>query len=255
MKDSNMKITSFSPYRARRGVHVFVGPRASGKTTAMAALLYCMKSEIDKSIVMAPLSAGQFTEILGSTETYGEGNSSVLQKLFANQKKDLQRGEALSHAVVILDDVIWERPTRYSSLMALVNNCGLLNVSILMSMQYLMDFKFVSHADHIYLFDTRSACERERIVRCFRSNFSDYSEFDQVFKENSKNHDCLVMDQSGDKHYSWKVVTQVKREEAATIIQKNFRGWHFRISQFWNPSTAIGRERLKKEAERVCPAL
>jgi len=177
-----LDIKRFDPNLLRRksSVILVIGKRGCGKTTIIKEL----KSYLDFT------NSLEFTPIK-SEHVHTKFDSNILKKFIKNQNETDEPG------VVILDDMTQDHSTfKSSETKSLIFNSMNYKINVFIAVSYCMDLSpdIRSSVDYIFLLKENVLDNVKKIWKCFGGMFSNFEQFQQIFKNCTENFECLVID-------------------------------------------------------------
>ena len=225
-------------------VHLFMGNRFTGKSTAISVLLYSIRKDVSKLIAYNSKKLDAYIGIIPDTNVI-EDCSLELRDLLAWYEKKADHSE--SKTAVILDDVLYHQ--RGTDILGkIIKNP---NVIIIIAQQYdTLPRSVHEYVDAVYMFASSNYGMTSQVYKThFQEHYKSIDEFSGIM--NGDKFLCRVKDKSS-KHVEYvrfALVQDIKERDSAQIVQKWFRGWRFRKNVLWNPHTDIGGQYLALKAK------
>jgi len=183
-------------------VCALVGSRGSGKSWLLRDLMHA-KRHIPVGIVQSPTAKSTkfFDRFMCASNIHGQYSAHAIQKLIHRQsmaKENAEgyiKGEEMFKAFLVLDDCGYDKSNFNTKQMReSAMNGRHVDIILLWCMQYLVDIPTGVRGQIDYLFMFRDMKKRTLInlYENFFSHFPDFKTFHKVFKEMTKNRQCMV---------------------------------------------------------------
>ena len=198
----------FDPRRMKRDATVvIIGKKRSGKSTLVRDLLY-RNRDIPKGFVFSETERLNkfFSQFVPAKYIFNEYVANVLRLnlLMVQEERVAKEGPTRDNqAFLVLDDCMpsakeWTRDTNMTTIFA---NGRHYNTLCLITMQYVLGIPTVmrGNAEYVFIFKETSP----RIRKIIHENYCgglDYSDFCSLLDACTNDHECLVMDMTGDQN-------------------------------------------------------
>ena len=180
---------------------LFIGPRGTGKSTAMRAMLY-EKRGIPSGICMSETEESNrfWQKSIPKSFIYPEYTSEAIRLLIKRQRnKHRAAGEGgkLDPVFWVAEDVMGSGElSKCKHARRVFVNGRQWNVLALLALQYVTDLppKFRGNVDFVFAFRPFSNNDREKLFDYFFSGaFDEFHDFRQTLKQTTEDHMCLVL--------------------------------------------------------------
>lgn len=180
---------------------LFIGPRGTGKSTAMRAMLF-EKQDIPSGMCMSETEESNrfWQKSIPTTYIYPEYDPEAVRLMIKRQRQKHRR----AHDPSTLDPVFWVAEdvmgsgelSKCKHARRVFVNGRQWNVFALLALQYVTDLppKFRGNVDFVFAFRPFSNTDREKLFEYFFSGaFDEWHDFRQTLKQTTENHECLVL--------------------------------------------------------------
>ena len=235
-------------------VHLFIGERYTGKSSAIRTLLYSIRNHVSRCIAFGHRMES-YHDIISDTR-YIDCDSQELSQWYQGYQRN--RSTSKSRQVVIFDDVLYQHSDN-DILYEIINNPMFF---IIIALQFhAFPYSISARVDMFYMFKNydyfltrieffRIYCQGKVIsieeYRC---------QMETLFDQKDR-FGCMMCDKSKTDvaYVEFALIQDMKENESqsAQIVQKWFRGWRFRKEVLWNPHTDIGGRYLELKARKYC---
>ena len=206
----NLNLKKFMPAKMPdNSTCILLGKRRTGKTTVTLDILY-HKRKLPCGVVISGTeeSNHSFRGVVPDTFIYSEYDQKILERIFARQKKLINRnllkqeskettGIVDPKVFIVLDDVMYDKSIWKSEVIRKVFFNGRhFQMFFMATCQYLMDLPPAIRANLDYSFILREPIlnQRIKIHQYFCGIVPDFKIFCSILDETTSNFECLVVD-------------------------------------------------------------
>jgi len=177
-----------------------IGKRGSGKSVAIADIMYSVRTRIPAAVVFSGTeeSNGHFGRFVPREYVYPEFNALTMEKIMQRQRDLIRRGTP-SPICVVLDDCAYDKRFFSDKTFRFVMLNGRhLRLFTIVSQQYALDTPPYARAnfDYVIVFRDPIASNRERLYKQFFGIFPNQAAFNDVFSACTEDFEALVLDQT-----------------------------------------------------------
>jgi len=177
-----------------------IGKRGSGKSVAVADLMYNQRKCIPAAVVFSGTeeSNGYFGQYIPKEYLYSEYDTNTVNKIVERQKS-LIKQKRPSPTMLILDDVAYDKGFFKDKLFRYIMLNGRhVKLFTIVTQQYSLDTPPYarSNFDYVICFRDPILSNRERLYKQFFGIFPNFNAFQDVFAACTENFECLVIDQT-----------------------------------------------------------
>ncbi len=187
---------------------IMIGKRGSGKSYLIKDIMYQHKDNFPYGSVVSGTEElnnffCDFIPKLYITKNY---NTQNIERLLNIQKFGIKKyGKSKqNNAFLILDDCIHQSDlfNRDSNFKEIFTNGRHYNIFFMIALQYSLGIPptMRGNVDYIFLFAHYSREDKKKLYETYASCFDDYHHFDRVFTEITKDHRCMVIDNTRHSH-------------------------------------------------------
>lgn len=178
---------------------LIVGKKGTGKSVLLEDFLYNMKDRYDCALAMAPTktSIDMFKQHVPPAFVYEEGLDVGVFNRVLNLCKEIKSTSKYRHIVSIFDDCNADKTLfRMVMMRDAFMNGRHYNISMMFAVQYLMDLDIAlrSQIDFIIILKEQMQSIKKRLWEQFFGCFKQFKDFDSVLDEMTKDHGCLILD-------------------------------------------------------------
>ncbi len=205
LKRFNPKVALSKPFTM-----LIIGKRNSGKSSLIKDFLYHLSTlNYPRVVVFSGTEESNqfFSEIIPRSYIHGGLNQDVLQGVVDAQRKVMtsvrEAEKKLGHPValdtrlvIVFDDVSYSRAACRTELMnMLFLNSRHFNISIMLSLQYLISLSPEGRANADYVLVLKDSVPRSRVKtwECFGAMFPNKKDFFTVLDQTTQNYEVLVI--------------------------------------------------------------
>lgn len=222
LKLKEFDLKRIKPHR----IILFIGRRGTGKSTLMYDVAYNLRDRFNFGCAMTPTvpSARTFRKFLPAGLVFEEGyNEDQLEKML-RIGKEIKRQNKNKSGVIFLDDCMADKKLFKGSIIRdMAMNGRHYNLTFINAMQYLMDIgsDIRTQIDYIFVLKEPILANRERLHKYFFGMFKNRNNFYDTLDKCTQNHECLVLDNTGDTSNIDKCIGwyKAKREEQLPAFQ------------------------------------
>lgn len=206
-----IKLKRFSNPIKDNSICLLIGPRGSGKTTAISNLMF-QKKDIPMVIIMSPTEPfdKSYADEVPQGIIFDHFSGSALEAIIARQRaivsgdfqkkrSDLEHTESADSKVCVIVDGCFEGNISKSELVRnwFANTTHLKMLSIV-SMQYciFLSDELRTKVDYVFCFKTYSRREKENLHQLFFIDLINFDTFVQVFDQITEDYTALVLDET-----------------------------------------------------------
>ncbi len=195
----SLEIKKFNPKNiGDERVCVFIGKRATGKTTLVTDILY-HKRHIPAGIVMSGTEEGNsyYQQYVPDLFVYNEYKAETAEKLINRQKKVVRNKNTNPNIFLLIDDCMYDKKMiRDKNVRLVFMNGRHWKIFFLLTMQYCMDLSpdLRANVDYVFVLRENIIQNREKIYKNFFGIFPNFDMFNQVLNNCTENYECLVLD-------------------------------------------------------------
>lgn len=176
---------------------LILGKRGTGKSVIMKHLCYALRDSLDAVVAFCPTedSQGSLGAFVPSSLIHDEYDGGVLDNILATQKQQWKRGHG-SNVMAIMDDCAYDKKTFTSkSLRNVFMNGRHSRVSVILSVQYSLDFPvdLRSNCDYVIACRENILGNRERLYKHFFGFFPTLDAFSKCFTACTNNYEVMVL--------------------------------------------------------------
>lgn len=219
-----MKLKRFYPNTIpSEAVCVFAGPRGSGKSIAMANILYAKRRHLNSGIVMSATEDGNsyWGGFVNKNFIYTEFRPAELKQMYLVQKQRVRtwNKKIAPNIFCIAEDVIYDRTLRTDdTLRQIFFNGRHFNWFLMMSIQYAKSIppEYRTNINVLFVFGEDSHIERRKLFDSFFGFLDSYQTFSEILNETTQNYGVLVLDRTvksnkpEDKLFEWRADPDVR---------------------------------------------
>lgn len=200
----DMKLKTFYPNTIPpEAVCVFVGPRGSGKSVAMANVLYWKRKYLSAGIVMSATEEGNsyWGQYMNKAFIYHEFRPFELKQLYEKQKERVKgwKKKTSPNIFCIAEDVVYDKQLKTDpTLRQIFFNGRHFNWFYLMSIQYSKSIppEYRNNINVLFVFGEDSHIERRKLYDSFFGFVPTYQMFCDILNEYTQNYGILVLDRT-----------------------------------------------------------
>ncbi len=178
------------------GVHLFLGRRKSGKSTAIMSFLENFKDTYDFGLVFcgSAATAECYSKCLPATFIYDEIDEKILEKVIQRQERKIQE-KNVKAAFILFDDVGFDRKLNCKIMKKLFMNGRHYKLGLIISLQYALSIgpSLRSNTDFVFACREKSLAYRKKLFEHFSICFQNFKQFDEVYKKCTLDYDIFVL--------------------------------------------------------------
>jgi hypothetical protein len=179
-------------------VLLITGKRGTGKTTLLEHLLYRLRDRFDVVMGMggSHASVKMLEGFLPSGMVYGAPIVRKVEKMVDMAKSLVEAGKKREF-LLILDDCTFRKDIfKYPVFREIFMNGRNYGITFIISAQYIMDLEtdLRSQIDYVFTFKEMIRANQKRLWEYFYGMIDNFRDFQIVLQTNTKNYECLVMD-------------------------------------------------------------
>lgn len=192
-----MKRFDTSIIKANR-VILITGKRGTGKTTLLEYLLFKLRDRFDVVIGMggSHASVKMLEGFMPKCMVFGAPIIRKIEKLVEVSKALIQAGKRREF-LLVLDDCTFRKDIfKYPIFREIFMNGRNYALTFIISAQYIMDLEtdLRSQVDYVFTFKELIRANQKRLWEYFYGMIDNFRDFQTVLQANTKNFECLVMD-------------------------------------------------------------
>lgn len=243
------EIKRFDPDSIPLGsVCVWVGGRATGKSTNMMYTLYRRRKLVERCIVMSGTNAsnGQFDGHVPRSFIYDAYEPDVIANLIEFQERTFARDHAYTQLGI--EDLFWDmqrikRDRNFTKILMTSRHIGIDGPH--MSVQYLMDFPVAlrSQVDFWFFTKENKHANRRRIHEHVCGVVKDYDTFDSIMQACTENHSVMVVD---NRSKSYDITDQIFWYRAPPP-DKMPSTWHIGSKRYWKKGLVPAKRKPQQQ--------
>lgn len=177
---------------------LITGKRGTGKTTLLEYILYRLRNRFDVVMGMGGSNASvkMLENFLPSCMVYGAPIVRRVEKLVEMAKALVESGKKREF-LLILDDCTFRKDIfKYPVFREIFMNGRNYGITFVISAQYIMDLEsdLRSQIDYVFTFKEMIRANQKRLWEYFYGMVENFRDFQVVLQSNTKNYECLVMD-------------------------------------------------------------
>ncbi len=208
--DNGIQITKFKPREMLAGKNatmVFIARRRSGKSVLMADLLYYLSEDKIPRCVIFSATEGQnafYSKYVPDSFIYNSFEENIFNRIIEDQKLLVERqklGDISSkidtRMVIVLDDCGFDKKImKMENLKFLFQNGRHINVTIMMSIQYIYDLpcELRANVDFVFCLKDTSPKNVIKLYECYMGVFGNIHTFRKALDQSTQNFECLIYD-------------------------------------------------------------
>jgi hypothetical protein len=179
-------------------VILITGKRGTGKTTLLEYLLYRLRDRFDVVMGMggSHASVKMLEGFLPSSMVYGAPLVRKVEKM-VEMAKNLVEANKRREFLLILDDCTFRKDIfKYPVFREIFMNGRNYGITFIISAQYIMDLEtdLRSQVDYVFTFKEMIRANQKRLWEYFYGMIDNFRDFQTILQTNTKNYECLVMD-------------------------------------------------------------
>lgn len=179
-------------------VILITGKRGTGKTTLLEHLLYRLRDRFDIVVGMggSHASVKMLEGFLPSSMVYGAPQVRVVERM-VEMAKSLVAANKKREFLLILDDCTFRKDIfKCPVFREIFMNGRNYGITFVISAQYIMDLEtdLRSQVDYVFTFKELIRANQKRLWEYFYGMIDNFKDFQIILKCNTKNYECLVMD-------------------------------------------------------------
>jgi len=190
---------------------VMIAKRRSGKSWVVRAILYYYSNRIPTGIVISKTErmSSFYSKIVPDTYIYYDYQSETIGRLLSRQTDIIKKAKEKkklgknvnTKAFIVMDDCLSSKGewAKDQSISELLFNGRHYHVMYILTMQFPLGIKpeLRCNFDYIFLLADDGIGNQKRIFEHYAGIFPNFEAFRQVFGELTKDHGCMVIENSG----------------------------------------------------------
>ena len=196
----NYRIKRLSPARQlpRRGVVVFIGATGSGKTALMMDMLYHLRNEYSKAVVICGSKETEqdFARVVPDLFIWDKFDLERLNAIYDKQELDVYTGRS-QPLLVVLDDFMYQARSlqRTEVINRIFMNGRHANILFFVSMQYCKSLSptLRQQTRMAFVLAEKNPANRVRVFDAFNTCFPNKTEFDALMRTLTFNWQAMVL--------------------------------------------------------------
>ncbi len=248
-KTLQMRRFTTSDVKSHR-VILITGKRGTGKTTLLEYLLYTMRDRFDVVVGMggSHASVTMLERFLPRSMVYAAPIVRKVEKLVEVAKALTEHGKRRQF-LLILDDCTFRKDIfQYPVFREIFMNGRNYGITFVISAQYIMDLQsdLRSQIDYVFTFKEMIRANQKRLWEYFYGMIETFRDFQTILQTNTKNFECLVMDNTDSTGELGKILYYFK----APLNTPSFtlgKGIFFSLDQQYRKQKAENEETLYKK--------
>ena len=200
---------------------MLIGKRASGKTYIIKELMYKLyeTKQIDEFVIITNTKGDICEEYKFLDNVHPQYEHSILENILIKQKQRFSRGEK-TKVMVILDNCIASKGDWRTnpSFQEMLYNSRSYNISLLLSMQYPLEFPADarSNFDYIFLLADDYISNKKRIYNYYTGMYPTFDTFNDTFEQLTNDHNAMVIVNRGIRKTIFEKICQHRAVEIKT---------------------------------------
>lgn len=181
-----------------------VGKRGTGKSVLLRDLLYRFwcTGKVDAVLAMTPTmeTMRAFKTMIPECFLYTEFAQMALAGVLEVQREACHNGITPQHVLIVLDDMMYDKSIlKGKEMREVFMNGRHLNITFIISMQYLMDMgpDLRSNVDYVFALRESSHANRTKLWKYWFGMFSVFAEFVRTFEACTAGYSCAVLINNG----------------------------------------------------------
>ena len=229
-----MKLKQFYPNTIPpEAVCVFVGPRGSGKSVAMANVLSQKRKYFSAGLVMSATEDGNsfWSKFVNKNFIYTEFRPNELKQMYQAQRERVKAWKRKSppNIFCVAEDVIYDRTLRHDpTIRQIFFNGRHFNWFLMMSIQYAKSIppEYRTNINILFVFGEDSHIERRKLYESFFGFIDTYQQFSDILNETTQNYGILVLDRTvrsnraDERLFQWRADPSVQFQAGNTHFQR-----------------------------------
>jgi hypothetical protein len=196
-KTSSLKHFDLATIKKNR-IILISGKRGSGKTTLLKSILYEMRNRFDVAVGFGGSRASikMLEDHIPKCMVFGDPIIQKIEQLVQFAKALIQSGKRREF-LLVLDDCTFRKDIfKYPIFREIFMNARHLGITVIIATGYIMDLEvdLRSQIDYVFTFKELIRVNQKRLWNYFFGMFESFSDFQTVLQANTKNYECLVMD-------------------------------------------------------------